>query len=178
MIEDDLMKEIRAAKDAYARSFGYDLRAIVADLQAADARKNWPLIRCSPPDGEVESSMDGRRRPRVVGVVGPIDGSGRKGHAPSTSRDISIPRGEIATPSRIEIGIRSWWRPTSRRSVWPPARSGPWSRSSAREGHSWSSFATISGRPTGSTACKRINSSPCIIEGRPSDSASGRFDRA
>jgi hypothetical protein len=48
MIEDDLMQEIRAARDAYARSFGYDLHAMVADLRARDDRGDWPVVRLAP----------------------------------------------------------------------------------------------------------------------------------
>jgi hypothetical protein len=48
MIEDDVLQEVRAAREAYARSFGYDLGAIVADLRARDLAGDWPVVRHPP----------------------------------------------------------------------------------------------------------------------------------
>ncbi len=49
MIEDDdVIQQVRAARDAYARSHGYDLHAIVADLQAQDLAGDWPVRPCPP----------------------------------------------------------------------------------------------------------------------------------
>jgi hypothetical protein len=48
MIEDDVLREVRAAREAYARSFGYDVRAMVADLRARDAAGDWPVVRRAP----------------------------------------------------------------------------------------------------------------------------------
>jgi hypothetical protein len=48
MVEDDVLREVRAAREAYARSHGYDVRAIVADLRAQDAVGDWPVVRRSP----------------------------------------------------------------------------------------------------------------------------------
>jgi len=45
MTEDSVMQEVRAARDAYARSLGYDLRAMVADLRERDDRGDWPVVR-------------------------------------------------------------------------------------------------------------------------------------
>jgi hypothetical protein len=39
MNEDSVLQEVRAAREAYARSHGFDVRAMVADLRAQDARK-------------------------------------------------------------------------------------------------------------------------------------------
>ena len=33
MVEDDLVREVRAAREEYCRQFDYDLRAIVRDLR-------------------------------------------------------------------------------------------------------------------------------------------------
>ena len=48
MAEDDVLKQARAAREAYARSFGYDVRAMVADLRARDAAGDWPVVRRPP----------------------------------------------------------------------------------------------------------------------------------
>jgi hypothetical protein len=59
MVEDDVLREVRAAREAYARSHGYDVRAMVADLRARDAAGDWPVVRRSPrrprPTGEPEA---------------------------------------------------------------------------------------------------------------------------
>jgi len=48
MIEDSVLQEVRAARDAYARSHGYDIRAMVADLRKQDERGDWPVVRLVP----------------------------------------------------------------------------------------------------------------------------------
>lgn len=48
MIEDDVLQEVRAAREAYARAHGYDVRAMVADLHAQDSFGDWPVVRHSP----------------------------------------------------------------------------------------------------------------------------------
>jgi hypothetical protein len=48
MVADDVLRQVRAAREAYARSHGYDVRAMVADLQAQDAAGDWPVVRHPP----------------------------------------------------------------------------------------------------------------------------------
>ena len=48
MNEDSVLQEVRAARDAYARSHGYDVRAMVADLRERDDRGDWPVVRLAP----------------------------------------------------------------------------------------------------------------------------------
>jgi hypothetical protein len=48
MIEDDVLREVRAARDAYARSLGYDVRAMVADLHARYTTGEWQVVRRAP----------------------------------------------------------------------------------------------------------------------------------
>jgi len=57
MNEDSVLQEVRAAREAFARSHGYDVRAMVADLRAQDDRGDWPVVRLAP------------RRPAVPGVA-------------------------------------------------------------------------------------------------------------
>ncbi|HZU34459.1 MAG TPA: hypothetical protein VFA18_01050 [Gemmataceae bacterium] len=48
MTEDDVLREVRAAREAYARSHQFDVRAMVADLRARDAAGDWPVVRRPP----------------------------------------------------------------------------------------------------------------------------------
>ncbi len=48
MSEDSVLQEVRASRDAYARSHGYDVRAMVADLKARDDLGDWPVARLAP----------------------------------------------------------------------------------------------------------------------------------
>jgi len=42
------MREVRAVREAYARSHGYDVRAMVANLRARDLAGDWPVVRRAP----------------------------------------------------------------------------------------------------------------------------------
>ena len=55
MTQDSVLQEVRAAREAYARSHGFDVQAMVADLRAQDDRGDWPVVRLAP------------RRPAVPG---------------------------------------------------------------------------------------------------------------
>lgn len=48
MTKDDVLLEVRAAREAYARLHNFDVRAMVADLQARDAAGDWPVVRRAP----------------------------------------------------------------------------------------------------------------------------------
>jgi hypothetical protein len=48
MAEDDLIQEVRAARDAYARSHGYDIDAMSADLRAKAAAGGRHVVRLPP----------------------------------------------------------------------------------------------------------------------------------
>jgi hypothetical protein len=48
MNEDSVLQEVRAAREAFARSHGYDVRAMVADLREHDDRGDWPVVRLAP----------------------------------------------------------------------------------------------------------------------------------
>jgi hypothetical protein len=48
MSEDSVLQEVRAAREAYARSHGCDVRAMVADLREQDDRGDWPVVRLVP----------------------------------------------------------------------------------------------------------------------------------
>lgn len=48
MIEDDVVREVRAVREAYARMHHFDVRAMVADLQTRNLAGDWPVVRHSP----------------------------------------------------------------------------------------------------------------------------------
>ena len=56
MVEDDVLREVRAVREAYARSHNFDVRAMVADLRTRDLAGDWPVVRHPP------------RRPHPVAV--------------------------------------------------------------------------------------------------------------
>jgi hypothetical protein len=48
MTEDDVLLEVRAAREAFAGLHNIDVRAMVADLAAQDAAGDWPVVRRAP----------------------------------------------------------------------------------------------------------------------------------
>ena len=48
MNDDSVLQEVRAAQEAYARSHGYDVYAMMADLRRQDERGDWPVVRLAP----------------------------------------------------------------------------------------------------------------------------------
>lgn len=48
MVEDDVLREVRAAREAYARLHNFDVRAMVKDLQTRDLIGDWPVVRHPP----------------------------------------------------------------------------------------------------------------------------------
>jgi hypothetical protein len=76
MSEDSVLQEVRAAREAYARAHGFDVRAMVADLRAQDDRGDWPVVRLAPrrpsSPSESQSAPDPEvRRPRLTGPLAP-----------------------------------------------------------------------------------------------------------
>lgn len=48
MVEDDVLREVRAAREAYAQLHNFDIRAMVAELRARDTAGDWPVVRHPP----------------------------------------------------------------------------------------------------------------------------------
>lgn len=65
MIEDDVIREVRAAREDYARVHNFNIRAMVADLQARDAAGDWPVV-----------SRPARRFPAAVSPNQPLQQTG------------------------------------------------------------------------------------------------------
>jgi hypothetical protein len=55
MNEDSVLREVRSARADYARSHGFDVRKIVADLRQMDWAGDWTVVRLAP------------RRPNLLG---------------------------------------------------------------------------------------------------------------
>ena len=48
MSEDDVVREVRAAREEYCRQFGYDLGAIVRDLREQERAEGRRVVRLAP----------------------------------------------------------------------------------------------------------------------------------
>jgi hypothetical protein len=48
MTEDEVVREVRAARDAFAASHGYDIRAMVAALQEFGVASGREVVRLAP----------------------------------------------------------------------------------------------------------------------------------
>ena len=45
MYKDDIIEEVRAAREAYARRFNYDIDAIIKDVQKREPHSGHPVVR-------------------------------------------------------------------------------------------------------------------------------------
>lgn len=48
MIEDDIVRDVRAAREAFAAAHGYDVAAMVAALREMDAAGGEAVVRLAP----------------------------------------------------------------------------------------------------------------------------------
>lgn len=66
MLNDEIVDEVRAIRDAHAAKFGYDLRAIYADLKKSEAEHiaaGHPFV---PPPPELPASNSVLQRTRFA----------------------------------------------------------------------------------------------------------------
>ena len=65
MNDDSVLREVRAAREDYARSHGFDVRRIVADLQELDRAGAWKVVRLAPrkPKTTGETSLRSANEP-------------------------------------------------------------------------------------------------------------------
>lgn len=61
MREDDVLRQVRAAREEYARSHGFDVRAMVADLKERDECGDWPVVWLEPRRPQPRSDEDAER---------------------------------------------------------------------------------------------------------------------
>jgi hypothetical protein len=57
MNDDSVLQEVRAAREAYARSHAYDVWEMVADLRKQDAHGDWPVVRLVPRRSTVPADL-------------------------------------------------------------------------------------------------------------------------
>jgi hypothetical protein len=48
MIDDDILREIRATREAFAAAHNYDIRAMAATLQAAETASDREIVTLPP----------------------------------------------------------------------------------------------------------------------------------
>jgi hypothetical protein len=47
-VEDEVVAEVRAAREAYAAEHGFSVAQIAADLETLAIARNWPTVRHEP----------------------------------------------------------------------------------------------------------------------------------
>jgi len=70
MYDDDILRGVREARDAIARSYGYDMHAMVAGLKAMDDAEGTPTVRLEPrrPAGWVDPATASGSDPEPLTV--------------------------------------------------------------------------------------------------------------
>ena len=48
MAQDEIIKEVRAIREAYAERFGFDIEAIYRDAKAREAKSNREVVALEP----------------------------------------------------------------------------------------------------------------------------------
>jgi hypothetical protein len=76
VIEDEIVREVRAAPEAFAASHGYDIGAMVAALRALDGADDRPVARLEPrrPASAAQPAST-EPGPRPLGPVSPASGA-------------------------------------------------------------------------------------------------------
>jgi len=70
MIEDEIVREVRATREAFAASHGYDIRAMVAALHKLGIASGRELVRLAP--RPAIPRPNGSQSPQPSGVAAPI----------------------------------------------------------------------------------------------------------
>ncbi|HUQ69360.1 MAG TPA: hypothetical protein VM165_07555 [Planctomycetaceae bacterium] len=73
MSDDSVLLEVRAAREAYARSHGFNVQAMVADLREQDDRGDWPVVRLAPRrpvmSGATQSGSSSMQRGQPIAIT-------------------------------------------------------------------------------------------------------------
>ena len=71
MTEDEVVREVRAAREAFAASHGYDIRAMVAALREVAAASGREIVRLAP---RPAVTIGSNQAPRQTGAAASISG--------------------------------------------------------------------------------------------------------
>ena len=66
---DDVLQEVRAAREAFAKLHGYDVRAMVAALRQLNAEGDWPVVRLPARPSTLYATLLVEIGVRLVGSV-------------------------------------------------------------------------------------------------------------
>ncbi len=83
MIEDDIIRELRAVREAYARLHNYDVHAMVADLQARNLADDWPVVSHPPRRIEVIAAPTAAPKQPLPSTEQVSDGSSKGDAVPA-----------------------------------------------------------------------------------------------
>jgi hypothetical protein len=83
LVDDGVLREVRTAREAYARLHKSDVRAIVADLRARDLAGDWPVVRRPP------------RRPAAIAVPAVPSNEPSKPTGPRLNEGIQTDRKDV-----------------------------------------------------------------------------------
>ena len=83
MIEDDVIRGVRAAREEYARLHHFNIRAMVADLQARNAADDWPVV--SRPARRPRRTDSSNQAPEPPEVAAPVSESSKVAEAVPTA---------------------------------------------------------------------------------------------
>ena len=69
MIEDDVIRGVRAAREAFGQRHGFNIRVMVAELRAQDSAGDWPVVNL--PARRPQSSRTPNKSLQPTGAVNP-----------------------------------------------------------------------------------------------------------
>lgn len=76
MIEDEVVREVRAAREGFAAAYEYDVKAMVAALRALDDAGGRAVVRFAPrPAAIVEKAIHANPIPRQSGPSPSVTGT-------------------------------------------------------------------------------------------------------
>jgi hypothetical protein len=70
MTEDEVVREVRAAREAFAASHGYDIRAMVAALREAGIASGREMVRLAPRPAQRPNQTS-----QQIGAATPLPGT-------------------------------------------------------------------------------------------------------
>ncbi len=75
MTEDEVVREVRAAREAFAASHGYNIRAMVAALREVGATSGREVVRFAPRPAVAARQVAGPNQAPQQTAAAPVSGS-------------------------------------------------------------------------------------------------------